>query len=160
MKTRFLAIALLAPLAASPGYAQTSGWSLDTGSGTATLSRGAADTAGAFRMDCADGQTVFSTWTRNPPRNVGTDEFDTSIRFFLGRTERVYAGKGRPSGSGTTWLSAPITDAATLLDAARRNGRLVVVTHAGRRTSPAPAPSDIDSFGKACAATAQAKTPG
>ena len=149
MKAPILAAALL--LAATSASAQPSGWALKTGTGTATLSHGAADAPGALRFECNSGQTLFTTWTRNPPRNAGDAEFNSSISFFLGRTERAYAATGRPGGAGTTRLDAPIADAPTLLEAARRNGRLVVVTFAGRNTAAAPAPADVERFGLACA---------
>ena len=149
MKARLLAAALL--LASTPALAQTEGWTLEAGTGTAILSHGAADAPGAFRFECNGANTMFTTWTRNPPRNVGDAEYATSVSFFLGRTERAYAGTGRPGGNGSSRIDAPITDAPTLLDSARRNGRLVVVTHAGRSTAPAPAQADVDKFGLACA---------
>lgn len=153
MKARLLAAALLA--AASPAAAQPSGWTLETGTGTATLSHGAADTPGAFRLQCGGGQSMFTTWTRNPPRNTVDAEFTAAISIFQGSTEVIYAGTGRTGADGPTRIDAPIRDAAALLDSARRNGRLVVVTHAGRSTAPAPEQAQIDQFGLACASAPQ-----
>lgn len=153
MHTRLFAAALLA-LATAPVSAQSPGWVLEAGTGTAILSHGAADTPGAFRLECSGAQSMFTTWTRNPPRNAGDGEFPTSISIFQGRTEIAYGGTGRPGLLGSSRIDAPVRDAAALLDGARRNGRLVVVTHAGRSTAPAPEQALIDKFGLACA-TAQ-----
>lgn len=154
MKIRLLAAALLVATAApalSQSSAQASGWALEAGTGTAILSHGAADTPGAFRLQCGGGQSMFTTWTRNPPRNAGDGEFVTAISIFQGRTEITYAGTGQPGREGSSRIDAPIRDAAALLEGARRNGRLVVVTHAGRSTAPAPEQALIDQFGLACA---------
>ena len=157
MKSRFLAVALVAAttLAAAPTLGQSQGWVLETATGAATLSHGKADTPSAFRLECGGGQSMFTTWTRNPPRNAGDGEFTTAIRIFQGRTEITYIGTGHPGLNGASRIDAPIRDAAALLDGARRNGRLVVVTHSGRSTAPAPAQADIDKFGLACTAAPQ-----
>lgn len=148
-----LAAALL--LAAAPALSQQPGWVLEAGTGAAILSHGAADTPGAFRLQCGGANSMFTTWTRNPPRNAGDGEFATAISIFQGRTEITYAGTGQPGREGSSRIDAPVRDAAALLDGARRNGRLVVVTHAGRSTAPAPEQALIDQFGLACASPAK-----
>lgn len=154
MKIRLFAAALLAATAA-PAFAQSPGWALEAGTGTAILSHGTADTPGAFHLQCSGAQSMFTTWTRNPPRNAGDGEFVTAISIFQGRTEITYAGTGRPGLQGSSRIDAPVRDAAALLEGARRNGRLVVVTHAGRATAPAPEQTLIDQFGLACATAPQ-----
>ena len=155
MKLRLFTAALLLAAAPAPTLAQSPGWTLETGTGTAILSHGTPDTPGAFRLQCGGGNSMFTTWTRNPPRNAGDGEFVTAISIFQGRTEITYAGTGRPGPQGSSQIDAPVRDAAALLDGARRNGRLVVVTHAGRSTAPAPEQAQIDQFGLACATPAK-----
>lgn len=150
MKARILAAALFFA-AASPTLAQSSGWALEAGTGTAVLSHGKAGTSGAFRLECNDGQSVFTTWARRAPRNAGDGEMASAVRIFQGRTEIVYSGTGRPEAGGTFRIDAPIRDAGALLEGARRNGRLVVVTHAGRSTAPAPDQTTSEKFVAACA---------
>ena len=152
MNARLFAATLLVTTAA-PAFSQSPGWVLEAGTGTAILSHGTADTPGAFRLECSGAQSMFTTWTRNPPRNVGDEEFATAISIFQGRTEIASGGTGRPGLQGSSRIDAPVRDAAALLDGARRNGRLVVVTHAGRSTAPAPEQALIDKFGLACAPT-------
>lgn len=151
MKARILAAALFVATAA-PALAQSAGWVLEAGTGTAILSHGEAGTSGAFRLECAGGQSVFTTWARRAPRNAGDGEMASAISIFQGNTEIVYAGTGRQQANGTFRIDVPIRDAGALMEGARRNGRLVVVTSAGRSTAPAPDQATSDKFGLACAA--------
>ncbi|MCG2842772.1 hypothetical protein L6Q21_17485 [Sandaracinobacter sp. RS1-74] len=148
MRIRPLLLAL--SLVSAPALAQASGWTLETAGGVASLAHGEASSNGAFRLECAGGNSLLTTWVRQPPRNLQDETFETGVRVFQGSRELVFAASGTAKAEGPTRIDTPIADPAGLLEGARRNGRLVVVTYAGRATAPAPEQAKIETFLLAC----------
>jgi hypothetical protein len=149
----FLAAALSASLAL-PAAAEAAGWALETGTapGTATLGYGTPITdRDAFRLDCAGGKLVLSTWAASPPRGITEGNFATRLSVFFGNRELVFDANGRVTGpGGGTRIDAKIPDPRAFVASLDTVRRLTTVIFAGRRMTVAPKPSLTAAFRKAC----------
>ena len=146
----YAALLALAFLAASAPAAAQQGWRMDARDTTAALLFGKPETAGAFRLDCSDGQMSLSTWTARSPRQVTEGEFPTRLSVFQGNREIILGGTGRVIPAGGTRVDALVADRLAFLKGMGRNRRLVVVSFAGRATAPAPEAALLSDLRDAC----------
>jgi hypothetical protein len=151
MRTSLPALALFAALTL-PTAAKAADWTLETGTGTATLGYGTPITdRNAFRLDCAGGKLVLSTWAASPPRGITEGNFATSLSVFFGNRELVFDANGRVTGpDGGTRVDAKIPDPKAFVASLDTVRRLTTVIFAGRRMAIAPKPSQTAAFRKAC----------
>jgi hypothetical protein len=139
-------------LAAAPVAAQSGGWTLTPGTGSAALVLGTPVVdRDAFRLDCSNGMMSLSTWAGSPPRGVTEGTFPTRLSVFFGNRELVHSATGRVTGpNGASRIDARIADPAAFLTSLAGVNRLTTVIFAGRRMAPAPTATQTAQFRKAC----------
>lgn len=125
------------------------------GNAAAQLAFGPENRAGSALLQCREAGAQLSLWVSKAPHNTEGEAFTTMVRIYQGRSMLEVAAHSAASHKSDapdapTRLDLLLPDPAAFLAGAKRNGRLVMVSYAGRTMQPLPQEAAMAAFLAAC----------